>query len=73
LAMQSQSTGGLDGFGRRRCLIDGIDQRQATAEQAGAEGFGSGGGVGTALTEKEFKVLAEVEDPEALLVAAGPE
>ena len=25
------------------------------------------------MTEKEFKVLAEVEDPETLLVAAGPE
>jgi hypothetical protein len=45
LAMQSQSTGGLDGFGRRRCLIDGIDQRQATAEQAGAE---------AGLTESHF-------------------
>ena len=54
-------------------LIDRVDQRQAAAEQAGAEGFGGGGGFGAALTEKEFEVLAKVENPEALLIAAGSE
>ena len=58
---------------RQRLLINGVDQRQAAAEETGAEGFGGGAGIGAALTEKEFEVLAKVENPEALLILAGSE